>query len=120
MIKSNALYNALKFIAQVLLPALGTFYFALAGIWDLPSAEQVVGTIVVVDTFLGTVLHISTSQYNKSDAKFDGKMVVNETEKGKIFNLELNGDPEYDLEGKDEILFKVEKTKTGGGANANP
>lgn len=63
---SNALYDKLKFIAQVVLPAAGTLYAALAGIWGLPYAEQIVGTIVAVDTFLGVVLKISTYQYNKS------------------------------------------------------
>ncbi len=62
---SNKLYDALKWIAMVLLPAMGTLYFALAGIWDLPMGEQVVGTVTAVDTFLGVLLGISTAQYNK-------------------------------------------------------
>jgi hypothetical protein len=49
-----------------LLPAAGTLYFALAGIWGLPYGEQVVGTITAIDTFLGVILGISTSQYNKT------------------------------------------------------
>lgn len=63
---SNSTYDKLKFIAQVVLPAAGTLYAALAGIWGLPYAEQIVGTIVAVDTFLGVVLKISTYQYTKS------------------------------------------------------
>lgn len=59
-------YDILKWIAMYLLPAAGTLYFALAGIWNLPCGEQVVGTITAIDTFLGVVLGISTSQYNKS------------------------------------------------------
>lgn len=62
---SNKTYDILKFVAQILLPALGTLYFALAGIWDLPKGEEVVGTIVALDTFLGALLGISTSNYNK-------------------------------------------------------
>lgn len=42
---SNKLYDVLKHIAQVVLPALGTLYFALAGIWGFPYGEQIVGTI---------------------------------------------------------------------------
>ena len=61
---SNKLYDILKWIAQILLPALGTLYFALAGIWDFPYAEQIVGTITAIDTFLGIVLGISTINYN--------------------------------------------------------
>lgn len=62
---SNKVYDILKWIAQVLLPAIGTLYFALAGIWGFPYCEQIVGTITAVDTFLGVVLSISTSKYNK-------------------------------------------------------
>lgn len=62
---SNKAYDILKWIAMYLLPALGTLYFALAGIWSFPYGEEVVGTITAVDTFLGVLLGISTAQYNK-------------------------------------------------------
>ena len=63
---TNKTYDILKWIAQILLPALGTLYFALAGIWGLPYAEQIVGTITATDTFLGVMLGISTKQYNNN------------------------------------------------------
>ncbi len=63
---ANKTYNILKWIAMYLLPASGTLYFALAGIWGLPYGEQIVGTITTVDTFLGVLLGISTAKYNKS------------------------------------------------------
>lgn len=63
---SNKVYDILKWIAMYLLPAIGTLYFALAGIWGLPCGEQVVGTVTAVDTFLGVILGISSAQYNKS------------------------------------------------------
>ena len=66
---SNKVYNILKWIAMYLLPAIGTLYFALAGIWGLPYGEQIVGTITAVDTFLGVVLGISTAQYKKKTEK---------------------------------------------------
>lgn len=62
---SNRTYDHLKFIAQIVLPALGTLYFALAGIWGLPYGEQIVGTITAVDTFLGAVLKFSSDRYIK-------------------------------------------------------
>lgn len=62
-------YDILKWIAQYLLPAAGTLYFALSGIWGLPFGEQIVGTITAVDTFLGVILGISTMQYNKAEAE---------------------------------------------------
>ena len=63
---SNKVYDVLKWIAMLFLPALGTLYFALAGIWGLPYGEQIVGTITAIDTFLGVILGISTAQYNKN------------------------------------------------------
>lgn len=63
---SNRTYDILKWIAQLLLPALGTLYFALASIWGLPYGEQIVGTITAIDAFLGAVLGISTAKYNKN------------------------------------------------------
>lgn len=62
---NNKVYDVLKWIAMYLLPALGTLYFALAGIWGLPYGEQIVGTITAIDTFLGVILGISTTKYNK-------------------------------------------------------
>ena len=62
---NDKVYDVLKWIAMYLLPALGTLYFALAGIWGLPYGEQIVGTITAIDTFLGVILGISTAQYNK-------------------------------------------------------
>lgn len=62
---SNKVYDILKEIALVWLPAIGTLYFALAGIWGFPYAEQIVGTITAIDTFLGTVLHISNKLYKE-------------------------------------------------------
>lgn len=63
---SNKAYDILKFIAQIVLPALGTLYFALATIWGFPYGEQIVGTITAVDAFLGALLGISTVQYNNN------------------------------------------------------
>ena len=63
---SNKTYDVLKWIAQLLLPALGTLYFALASTWGLPYADQVVGTITAIDTFLGVILGLSSAQYNKA------------------------------------------------------
>lgn len=63
---SNKVYDVLKWIAMVALPAIGTLYFALAGIWGFPYAEQIVGTITAVDTFLGVMLGISNAQYKKT------------------------------------------------------
>ena len=65
----DKVYDILKWIAMYLLPALGTLYFALAGIWNFPCGEEVVGTITAIDTFLGVILGISTAQYNKENTE---------------------------------------------------
>nr|DAU44342.1 MAG TPA: holin [Caudoviricetes sp.] len=65
MVLNDKVYDIFKWIALYLLPAIGTLYFALAGIWNFPFGEEVVGTITAVDTFLGVLLGISTANYNK-------------------------------------------------------
>ena len=62
---TDKMYDALKWIAQILLPAVATLYFAIAQIWGLPYGEEIVGTITAIDAFLGALLGISTYQYNK-------------------------------------------------------
>lgn len=62
---SDKSYNILKWISLYLLPAAGTLYFALAGIWGFPYGEQIVGTITAVDTFSGVILGISNANYKK-------------------------------------------------------
>lgn len=63
---SNKVYDVLKWITQYLLPAVGTLYFAIASIWGMPYAEEIVGTITAVDAFMGVILGISTAKYNKT------------------------------------------------------
>lgn len=62
---SDSVYDKLKFLAMIVLPAIATLYFTLAGIWGFPYGEQIVGTITAIDTFLGVILGISSAQYNK-------------------------------------------------------
>lgn len=63
---NNKTYDILKYIAQIVLPALGTLYFALSKIWGLPYGEEIVGTITAADAFLGALLKISSNNYNKN------------------------------------------------------
>ena len=62
---NNRTYDILKIVAQLVLPAIGTLYFALAEIWHFPYAEQIVGTITAIDAFLGTMLKLSSDNYYK-------------------------------------------------------
>ena len=63
--KKDRIYDALKWICQIVIPAIATLYFTLSGIWGFPYGEQVVGTLTAIDTFLGVCLGISTFQYKK-------------------------------------------------------
>ena len=65
---SNKTYDILKWVAQIALPAVGTLYAAVAGIWGFPYGEEIVGTILAIDTFLGALLQVSTAKYNKVNA----------------------------------------------------
>ena len=62
---SNNTYDTLKWLTTIVLPAIGTLYFALSGIWGFPYGEQIVGTITALVTFFGVILGISTKQYNE-------------------------------------------------------
>lgn len=60
---SNETYDLLRWLADMVLPALGTLYFALAGIWNFPYGEQIVGTITATVAFLDVLLGISKKSY---------------------------------------------------------
>ena len=63
---SSKVYDILKYITQIFLPAFATLYFALAQTWGLPYGEEIVGTLTAIDTFLGVCLGISSAKYNKN------------------------------------------------------
>ena len=105
---TGKLYDYLKWTAQVVLPALGALYVALAGLWGLPAAEAVAGTILAVDTFLGAVLGISQVAYAKSDARFDGQMDVQTAGDKKTFQMSFTDEDQLRRLGEQkELLFKV-------------
>jgi hypothetical protein len=108
----NKTYDKLKFVALVLLPAAAAAYFSLAGVWDLPEADKVVGTATVVDTFLGILLGLSTSKYNNTVNAPDGELVVEQVDGEKYLGLGIaKGSSVEALASKDEIrLTVVDKT----------
>lgn len=104
---SNGTYNVLKNLAQIWLPAAGTLYAGLAVIWGLPAVEQVTGTVLTVDTFLGVVLGISSATYAKSPDRFDGtfEWVQNAENEGSSLKL-TSVDPQA-LHTQDSLTFKL-------------
>lgn len=61
----NKTYDILKWIAQIVLPAIATFYVTVASLWNLPFPEEISGTIMAIDTLLGAILMISSANYKK-------------------------------------------------------
>lgn len=108
---SERVYNTCKWATTIILPAIGTLYFALAEIWGLPAAQQVLGSIVALQAFFGVVLGISSRAYQQSDERFDGDLIITKDPKSEVrtFSLELRDDPDYQVQNKDELLFKVHK-----------
>ena len=102
MILSNKVYDVLKWVAQLLLPGLGTLYFALSSIWGLPYGEQVIGTISAITAFIGCILGISSSNYSG-----DGTMIVDKSDDAvDVYRMELNR-PVETLGEKDSVTFNV-------------
>ena len=96
-------YDILKWVAQLLLPAAGTLYFALSNIWGLPYGEQIVGTITAIDAFLGMILGLSTKQYVG-----DGTLKIDTSNESKdIYRLDIGGDI-ADLAGKKKVTLLVD------------
>lgn len=100
---SNQVYDILKWIAQYVLPAIGTLYFALANIWGFPYGEQVVGTITAIDAFLGVILGISTSSYER-----DGTLQI-DTSRDSLdkWNFKLDT-PVSEVLNRKTVSFKVD------------
>ena len=81
---NDKVYDVLKWIALVVLPALGTLYFALAQIWGFPYGAEIVGTITAIDAFLGALLGISTTIYNNRPELQDLNQMKKEFEEQEV------------------------------------
>lgn len=116
---SDFWYQVIKAMVMIMLPAAGALYFGLAQIWGFPGGEQVVGSIVVVDTFLGVVIKVGEASYDRSEAKFAGAINVAQQPEKMVFSLDLNGQPE-DLLEKKTVHFKVNRPSTPAPARLTP
>lgn len=108
-VMSSETYDRLKFVAQILLPALGALYFGLSTIWGFPKGEEVVGTITLLDVFLGTILGIASKAYRNSvGGPVMGTLNVEETDEKVHMSLSFGKDP-YDIVDQDRVTFKVNR-----------
>lgn len=108
---TNSLYDKLQFIAQVFLPALATFWFAVGGIWGLPNTGEIVGTITAADAMLGLLLRASSKKYYETGANFDGDVIVQPEDGGHKVTLSADRPLEdiVDEPGKHSVEFKVQR-----------
>ena len=70
---NDKVYDVLKWLALIALPALAVLYNVLAGVWGWPCAQEVSTTINAVIAFIGTIIGISTAQYKKEGGDGTGK-----------------------------------------------
>jgi len=110
MIIQPPLYDKLKWVAQVALPGLGTLYVTLAALWSLPAPQEVAGTVLALDTFLGVLLGISASNFKNDESRFDGELNISPTGDGTgTVDLNLGVNHPDELAKKDEVVLKVAK-----------
>lgn len=96
---SNKVYDTLRWIAQILLPGIGTLYFTLSKIWGFPYATEIVGTLSALTVFIGVLLGISS-------AKYPGDGVVAVSQDTDDYNIALSTSVE-ELKDRDDVLLKV-------------
>lgn len=101
-----SVYEFLKRLVQVILPAAGGLYFGLAQLWNLPHVAAVVGTIALVTTFLGLCLGVSTKEFQKQEPKYDGLVIIEENDDGQQARFQV--DPKTFVE-KDQLVLKVNR-----------
>ena len=101
---SNKTYDILKLVAQIVLPAFGTFVAGIFSLYHLPYGEQVVGTITLIDTFLGALLKISSDGYSG-----DGELIVDSSDPLKdVYSISIPNYPEL-LATKDKVILSVKR-----------
>lgn len=103
-------YDGVKNTALVILPAIGAFYFTVAQIWGLPAAEEVLGTIVSLETFLGALVGVNKILYKNSERSYDGVVQMIPTVDGTAYQAHWK-EPIGELaEAKDTLTLKVAST----------
>lgn len=108
LIMNDKVYDVLNNIVKLALPALATFYAAVSGLWGLPYALEVVGTITALSVLLGVFLVIAKAAYTGQPIDYDGVLTVNDTDPEKDV-MRLNIDRTLaELGDKDTVTLKVD------------
>lgn len=101
---TNKTYDILKWIVVIIIPAIITLYSGLASIWGFPYAEQIAATLAAIDVFLGAVMKISTSSYNKT---YDGVLHVDTITDDETDKYLFEVDNLDDITNRDKITLKI-------------
>lgn len=107
---SNNVYNFLKFMATLLLPALGALYFGLSEVWGFPFPDEINGTINTVVLFIGVLMGYSSKSYRSSDDRFDADILVTKDDSGrKILQIEATNEQLDALvhEDREAVVFRI-------------
>lgn len=101
---SNGFYDFLSYLTKYILPGLGTLYFGLARIWDFPYGEEVIGSLVLVEAFLGIVIGLSQRTYQGA-----GEIVFKPDEEGVLRPSIAANYPLEDLDSGKSVQMTVIK-----------
>lgn len=106
---ANHTYDVMKNAVILTLPAMATLYFAIAKIWSLPYADDIVATITALSTFFGIILRVSSKRYDANEAQFGGTIdVIQKPEGGqKVLFAFKDDEVAENLDKRDEITFKI-------------
>lgn len=107
LVLNEGTFNFLRMAAELGFPALIALYITLSETWNWGYQTEITATLVGLNVFIGVVVKIFRYRYDKSIEKYDGAVVVNQTDPMKsIFALEFNESPAQIPEMK-EIRMKV-------------
>lgn len=109
---SDTVYDVLIAFTLYVIPATGALYFGLANTWGLGFGEEVLGSFLMLETFLGAVLGISRSKHKKEPEVTDGRLVIDETDPMKdTFSLEV-GQHVFDLQDREVLKLEVQREES--------
>lgn len=105
----SKVYNFIKYLVLIVLPSFTTLYVVLASVWNWDDITKVSASLTGVTAFLGSLVGISSKNFNNSDEKYYGAIEVEATEEGSIIHGQVfNEDPTGGtLNDKNEIVMKV-------------